>query len=327
MKKKILDWLRIFRAQTMPATLLLILVPYLTNAEFFSLTTLEIALFAVLAHYLSFGHNSLMDTYGGWDYRDPSKKHHPLVSGRVSMTTAHNVIHWGLGLLSVIAAIISIYISPNPIMALTFILLWFVWGHAYNDGLDKECVLSFLPISICFTALGLWGWFLSHSQLDYVGLLLTGYFFFTILFQISWSGHLKELSLKERSNILIKMGASITPKGWFIPGASRIYGILIKAINLIFGILLMLANFTLVRLVWYVILCLLSITMLHQLTKPRPYKRDSELFNMSLMEIFTIYMPIPLVLEWTEATILMLLGIIYFFGVNLLLWEKPHPKV
>jgi hypothetical protein len=50
------SWLQLFRAQTMPATLLLILVPYLANARLLSLETLVIGTFAILSHYFSFGH-------------------------------------------------------------------------------------------------------------------------------------------------------------------------------------------------------------------------------------------------------------------------------
>ena len=65
------DYLQLFRAQTAPATILLILTPYLTNATLFSLETATIFIFALLIHWVSFGHNSLMDTAMGYDLKDP----------------------------------------------------------------------------------------------------------------------------------------------------------------------------------------------------------------------------------------------------------------
>jgi len=328
----------LFRAQTAPATILLILVPYLANGRLFSFETLVVGLFALFIHWVSFGHNSLMDTAMSYDRSDPSKQHHPLVAGRISMAAAHNVIHWGLSGWAVLAILTSLHFSPVPTFAIISIFLWFVFGYAYNSGLSKECLLSFVPISICFTAMGSWGWFLSHNSLDSLGWLLLGYFFMTVLFQISWSGHLKELEIKERSNILIKMGAGIrrivsTEKGstyeerMFVPGKSWVYGYVVKVINLIFAFLLWSLTRDLVKLVILLLFSAAIITMLHRLITTRPYKREKELRNMSVMEILTIYLPIPLVLPWLEATILMLFGVAYFVLMNKALWGVEYPRV
>jgi len=264
----------------------------------------------------------------GYDLKDPSKRHHPLVAGRLSMTSAHNVIHWGLSWGAVLAILISLTFSPNPTLALVSIFLWFVFGYAYNAGLSKECLLSFLPISICFTAMGAWGWSLSHNSLDRLGWLLLAYFFMTILFQISWSGHLKELELKERSNILVKMGAKVE-NGKFTPGYSMVYGGVIKFVNVpVLGAFMLLEKFDITRLIWLSVLVLLVAHYLFKLIKPRLYVREKELRNMSVQEILTIYAPIPLVLPWLEAIILMLFGVIYFLVANRLLWGvASHPRV
>jgi len=321
------DWLRLFRAQTAPATILLILVPYLTNAPMFSWETLVVGLFALCAHWISFGHNSLMDTAMGYDKADPSKGHHPLVAGRISMTAAHNVIHWGLCGLAVLAIVISLKISPNPTIALVSIFLWTVFGYAYNSGLSKESLLGFLPISACFTAMGAWAWFLSHKSLDKLGWLLLSYFFMTILFQISYSGHLKELELKERSNILVKMGARVE-KGKFHPGYAGIYGLKIKSINVpVVGALILTTNLDFARAVWLGFMVVLVSVSLTKLILPRQYVRAKELRNMSIVEILTIYTPIPLVLPWLEASLLMLFGVLYFLAANRLLWGTSYPRV
>jgi len=324
-------WLQLFRAQTVPATLLLVLVPYLTNAPFFDIKLLFLALYSIATHYFSFGHNSLMDFALGYDQKDPSKQHHPLISGEISLHIAHKVIHFGQILLTFLAVYISFVHSPNFGLALATFSIFMVSGYAYNCGLSKESILGFLPISLCFTCLGAWAWFLSHNSINQLGWLLLAYFFMTILFQISWSGHLKELELRERSNILTKMGAKVdvTWKGEkvFVPGKAWIYGWFIKAFNIILGGVLCFYNFTFVRLVYWVLLASATLFYLHKLTKPRVYRRNRELLSMSVMEILTIYTPIPLVLPWFEAIILMAVGVVYFFGMNLWLWRVPHPAV
>ena len=322
------DYLQMFRAQTAPATILLILIPYLTITSLFSLEALTIGLFALFAHWISFGHNSLMDT--AYDVKDPSKQHHPLVAGRISIHAAHNVIHWSLCGLAVAATVLSVTVSPNPFMALTSVFLWVVFGYAYNSGLSKESLLGFVPISVCFTAMGSWGWFLSHDSLNMTGWLYLGYVFFLILFQIAYEGHLKELEIKEKSNILVKMGAQVTTANGekhFTPGKAWIFAWLVKGFNLLFGFLLLVQNYSIVGLGAFIILCPLIITRLYKLTKPRPYVRKKELLSMSVMEILTIYLVPWLLLDPLTVIILEVFGVICFYSINKLIWATPYPAV
>jgi len=314
----------------MPATLLLVLVPYLTNVPFLDLKTLILALTLVLIHYFSFGHNSLMDYVMGYDQRDHSKSHFPLNRGVIRLTAAHNVIHWGLSLLTVWSAFLTVWISPNPFMAITCLLFWVAFGQAYNDGLSKESPLGFLAISVCSTASGMWGWFLSHVSLDSLGAIFSGYVFLTILFQISYSGFLKELEVGERSNILTRMGARIEVLRYhkiFRGGRARFYGWFIKVFNLILGWSLWYLRPSVAGLVTLVILSTIALIYLHKLTKPRTYERKKELMAMSIEEICTIYIPLFVLLSPLEALVLASVGIIYFFGINKWIWGVSHPAV
>lgn len=311
----------------MPATLLLVLIPYLINANLFNFKTLIIALFAVSTHYLSFGQNSLLDTAMGYDVNDQNKSHHPLISGRIKLSTAHNVIHWGLCGLAIFGVLISLYYAVNQLFAVIFLFMFYVFGIAYNAGLSKESLFGFLPISICFTSLAAFGYMLSHVGFDYLGFLLLAYFFMTILFQISWSGHLKELEMKERSNILVRMGAKVE-KGRFTPGYSAIYGVVIKLINVpVLGVLILAEGLDWTKILWLGIMIGLVCGYLLKLIAPRKYIRSKELRNMSIMEILTIYTPVPLVLPWQEASILMLIGVAYFLIMNRILWGTSYPRV
>jgi 4-hydroxybenzoate polyprenyltransferase len=267
-----------------------------------------------------------MDTYGGWDLKDPSKSHHPLVAGRISMTAAHNVIHWGLALLTALGCIMTLQLSPAPAMALPCLLMWVAWGHSYNDGLDKESPFSFIPISLCFTFMGCWGWLLSHSGLNVTGWLYLAYTFLVILFQISYSGFKKEMLVKERSNILVRLGAKVED-GFFKPSRARIYGVTIKGLNWLIGLLLLLQNFNTIRLLWFLPTSALIFVFLIRLTKPREYIRDRELLDMSLEEVASIYLVIPILLDSLVSALLMVIGLCYFLIVNRILWEAPFPRV
>jgi len=324
-------WLQLFRAQTMPATLLLVLVPYLMNAQFLDLKTLVLALTLILIHYFSFGENSLMDAAMGYDQRDPSKRYHPLISSGIKIHEAHNVIHWGLSALTAWTVFLTLWISPNAAIAMTALILWVAFGHAYNDGLSKESPFGFLAISICCTASGAWGFFLSHVAIDTLGILYLGYVFFTILFQISYSGFIKELEIRERSNILTRMGAflDVTWKGEkvFKPGGAWIYGWFVKVSNLLLGLSLLLHHYSLVGSVTFIILMSVALFYLYRLTKPRKYERNKDLLAMSLEEVATIYIPLFVLLPPLESATLGIIGILYFFLINKVLWLVPYPAV
>lgn len=341
------SWLQLFRFQTAPATLLLLLTPFLNNFPLFSLTTIMLAGLCLLIHSWSFGQNSLMDYAMGYDSKDLHKRHHPLISGAIKQAAAHNVIHWGLGILTVAAAGVTLLLSPAAALAMFFLIGWVAFGHAYNDGLSKECLFGSLAISLAITCAGAWGWLLSHESLSALGMLYLGYVFFTILYQTSWSGFVKEMQVGEKSNIIAKMGAHLDvnrkgPKQFipgyldfrrttnqkrFIPGKARFYAWFVKGSNLLFGVFLLWLQFTLVRLVIFVILVIPIAFYLTKTTKPRPYNRPKELMQMSMMEILTIYLPIPMLLAPLEAFLLMVGGIIYFFAINKVLWNTPYPKV
>lgn len=319
------DWLQLCRAQTAPATIALVLVAFLAAGG--DLTwAVPLGAFAWIVHLFSFGHNSLMDTAMGYDLRDPSKKPHPLVAGRIKLSDAHKIIHWGSALLAVLGIAITYLMSPAPFLALTCFLLFVVFGNAYNSGLSKVSLLGFLPISICFAAIGAWGWLLASPSLGTLGWVLVAYFFFTILFQIGWSGFIKEMGVRERSNLLIKLGAKLRG-GKFEPGPARYYGYGVKLINLSLGGVLLYLAFSWQGLVSLLFFGGIALYFLHQLTKYRKYIRDRELMNMSLEEVATIFLPLAIVAPLVPALALMAFGFAYFIGINKLLWAAPHPRV
>ncbi len=307
----------------MPATLILVSLPYLYGTAV-DITILIVALYALLVHFLSFGHNSLMDYYE--DLKDPSKAHHPLITGKISITDAHIVIQWGLVIIFIIGIFITMAISPSPLFGITFLFLFSIFGQAYNDGLSKRTIFAFIPISACFTSLGAWAVFLSHSSLDLRGWILLAYFFMVILFQISYSGCLKELEIKEQSNLLIQLGARIE-NGIFKGGFAMYYGLITKTINLILGAYLLWLSFSIVKMAWFLFISALALYLTYELVRTKKWNRNKALLQMSLQEIAVIYLPIPILLDPLAAIILMLFGVLYFFGMNKWLWSKEYPAV
>ncbi len=331
------DWLQLFRAQTAPAVILLVMVPYLHARSLWTAEALILGIFALLIHWVSFGHNSLMDYAMGYDQGDPSKSHHPLLTGTISPQQAHGVIHRGFAIITVLGAIFTILVAKQPVISLFCLLVWLSFAHAYNDGLSKESIFGFMPISICFTAMGAWAWFLSHDSLGGIGVALLGFTFFTIFFQIAWSGHLKDIGVKERGNLLIRLGACLSPKDTpgavylgkkFIPGKAASFGFGVKTFNIAFGwSLFLLVPFSWPLALWTIGMSIVIVCYLRDLIRERVYVRSTELFNMSIMEVATIFFPIPILLGAIEGLVLMAFGMAYFFGMNLWLWRATHPQV
>jgi len=341
---KIREWLQIGRAQTYPADWLLVIVPFLHGRSDIG-QAVALSIIMWFAHLLTFGHNSLLDavciTEIGKpppDFLDKHKKHFPLIKGTISIHDAKLVILSGLPLLGIIMALFTLYFASNPALAMTSLCMYWAFGIAYNEGLSKETPLSFIPITVCFSALAAWGWFLGHAQLGTLGLLYILNACFIQLFQIGWEGNLKELPMAgkvERKNWLNVLGARIV-RGKFYPGKASLYSFITKFANLTVLWLVFFEVFqsqlenivaNTLRYIWVLALTFAVIYLWIKLTTPRKYIRERELFNMSLMEIFSIYFIIPLLLDWATATLLMVIGVLYFFITNEKLWKVPYPKV
>jgi len=321
---KLKYWLQLGRAQTYPADWLLVLVPMLYGDRATLLQALAMSVFMFFVHIISFGENSLLDYTQGWDKRDPSKAHHPLETGVISVPDAMNFIHWGKTVLMLLGCLMVFWWSPNPVMAMFSLFMWYAWGTAYNLGLSKVTVWGFLPISMAFTFMGAFGWYLTHEAMTPTGWWYLAYVFTVILFQISWSGHLKEMGQKERSNLLIRLGARLID-GFFEPSWSLLYGLSIKAVSIL--ILSELLAPKPLEVIWFSIVLVSVGGLVGLLCMPRTYDRPAELKRMSAMEVVSIYGPIPLMLPWTWAIPLMAIGIIYFILVNKALWGVSYPKV
>jgi len=326
MKATIINYLRLGRAQTYPADWLLVLVPFLTGVDVPLIRVVAMSVFMFFIHIISFGENSLLDFTQGYDKVDPSKSHHPLSTGAISVPDAMKFIHWMKAILATVGCVMMILWSPNPVIAMFCLFMWYSWGTAYNLGLSKVSLLGFLPICLCFASMGGFGWFLSHKTLTPTGWWYLAYTFTIILFQISWSGHLKEMGQAERSNLLIKMGASLRD-GFFDPGWAFLYGFAVKGVSLYFLIRMMGPILSGPTVIWFTFVLLGVGVMTALLCMPRGYVRKKELKRMSVMEIISIYAPIPLMISWDLAVPLMLIGAVYFVAVNRLLWGVSYPKV
>ena len=330
--EKTKDWLRIFRAQTAPAVLILVLTPYLVaGGKLFSWYALLLAVWSIFTHHISFGHNTVMDTIMGWDLKDKNKLHHPLIKKRIREKTALKVIGVGI-FISFLIAIFLVYISSgNSFYAMSFFCLFLVGGMVYNNGISKVSVWDFIPISIGFTALSLYSYFLVATEFGEFIILIALYIFLTEWFEIGIEGEIKEIEIRDESNMLRILGTKCDGKTYSM-GKSIIYPWLLKLAALgIVGYMLYKFTFNWLTLSLFIVGGALALFFCYELTKKRQWDRKKSLRDMALEEVISIFLlPIILlpIIGSLEVFIIIVISIIYFVGMNAFIWNtRLAPKV
>jgi 4-hydroxybenzoate polyprenyltransferase len=330
--KKIKNWFRIFRAQTAAAVFMIVLVPYLAaGGDFFSWYTLILALWSILIHHLSFGHNTVMDTLMGWDKKDKHKSHHPLISDDIRKETALKVISIGI-FISTLIGIYLVFISPgNQFYSMTFFILFMVGGMIYNSGISKVSRWDIIPISISFTSLSIFSYFLVAKEFDLLIVLIALYIIFLQWFEIGVEGEIKEIEIKDEVNMIRILGTKCDGDT-FDMGISIIYPWAIKLSGLaIAGYIIYLYTYELLTISFYAIFGFLALYFCYELTKKRKWNRKKSVRNMALEEVITIFLlPIILIpiIGSLEVFFILIVSISYFTGMNTFLWgTKFAPRV
>jgi 4-hydroxybenzoate polyprenyltransferase len=330
--KNIKDWLRIFRAQTAAAVLMIILVPYLVGGgDFFSWYTLILAIWSIMVHHVSFGHNTIMDTLMGWDKKDVHKTHHPLISSKIKKETALKVISIGVFFTTLIG-IYLVYKSPgNQFLAMSFFSLFIIGGMIYNSGISKASRWDVLPISLSFTSLSLFSYFLVAQDFNLLIILVALYIIFLQWFEIGVEGEIKEIEIEDEVNMLKLLGTKCDGKT-FDMGISIIYPWILKLIGLsIAGYIIYKFTYEPLTIVLFAIFGIMAIYFCYELTKKRKWDRKKAVRDMALEEVMTIFL-LPLILiplvGLLEVVIILVVTIFYFVGMNSLLWETRFaPRV
>jgi len=346
MSKKLVLWFRVFRAQTAPATVYTIAIPYLL-AGGDPVYLLALVPLGILLHLFTFGHNSVMDYW--YDIKDPNKQHHPIVRGDISLSKAHAVIHNGLAIVTILFIAVTLILSPIPDLALAMLTLYLIFGHAYNDGLDKNVIHSWGSISMCFTFLALYGWFLGTKVYDIRTNLIMLWAFLTIFYQIAWEGNLKDLwNPAESLNMLKSMGFKVKDLG---DGEYRIVGptMTINAMsNFMFLIRGVVNTIIVLLLAWfyvndpiiysayviaYMVVSAFYVKMLmklHNMIRIKFRRQDMlEMFGKLEATEFWRFMTILLLTPlWWLYPILFAYGLLWFVGMNKMLWASRFgPRV
>lgn len=277
-----------------------------------------------LLHYASFGHNSVMDYWH--DVKDPSKKHHPLVSGRIGLDRAHRVIHTLL-VFSCILLLTPMYLL-GKYASLFFASLYIVFGHAYNDGLDHATKHSWIPITLCFTCLCASSYLLVGGFETRFALVAT-WAFLTILYQIAWEGNLKDVwnpvelynPLKNRVVVVKDM----------IVDVNRLISLLfftVRAVlnTVVLALLLIDVGVRVDSLALLVATCIVELYTVLKIHFTIAIKRDRLLSLFGLAEAFEFFRLISVL--GLPGLPLIVYGLVYFVVANRVLWgTRFGPRV
>jgi len=315
---RVKPYLVFFRWHTASLTIPAMLVGiYLAGQPLFSWTTLVWILAGWLFHATGFAHNNLADYK--WDKEDKSKQHHPMITGEVSVEVAYGLVY------------IFFFISTALITALTvhskiafalFIITVFA-GIGYNY-LSKITLISPILISICFGFLPGVSYFAYSDNVNTGILLVLGYAFFQILFQISVEGYIKDIE-HDPVNLYRKFGCKVENgeyKGTLI---SKLYGYAIKMPMVIFGSWIGLYYHTSIYAIVIAILIFLCVLCcVDYLVMNKKWKRDNILRACAITEILT-YFGLVFVGEgvWGWEGVLFLVGfpIAWFIIWNKIYWN------
>jgi hypothetical protein len=279
----LVDWLCVFRANTMPVVLLTVLAGFLAaGGSLISPLGAGFITFAWLFHHFSFGLNSLLDA----PYDALNKpRDHALASGAISIGAAALVIHTGLFLTALLGCALALSGGGSASLSLAFLLLSVVLGYAYNAGLSRTTAWSSAPLSLSFVFLFLFAHFATTVSPTPLVPVLAAYIYLTFWFEHSWEGNLKDLG-ESGANLLHNLGVKRRRGRLEIPRPARAYawGIKLAGIGLI-TLAIFAGNPTLpARLLWFV-LASMALYSCHELTCGGRWSRVRLLFWTACEEL------------------------------------------
>lgn len=228
---KFLDWLRLFRVNKSPMTVILVEVFFLIGGgSFLSWYNVWLVLWATLVHWVTLGHNTVMDTTRGFDKENPHRKHDPLVSGAIQIDEAHKYVNWLL-IFAAFAGLLLVLTSPGQqVVSLSFMILFIVAGHAYSDGMNKSTVLAFIPFTLAYSSLCSASFFLYATPASSLSLFLPSitYIVFTLIFQVGWEIYLKDITIEKEPNLLRALKVKVEKGKFKCSFRARLFGYGVK---------------------------------------------------------------------------------------------------
>jgi len=327
------DWLRIARSQTAAAVIMLCGMFFLLGGgSLFSVFGLLVVVFSILVHDFSFAHNSVIDVLAGYDTKDRFKSHFPLCNGKVRPLSALKVTHLGMFAVTFFAVYLC-WLSPGEkFCAMSCYAVFVVCGFWYNEWTSKTATWDFVPISLCFTSLSLYAYFLVNTTMPFLVVLAAQYIFVVEWYEIGVAGEIKEIETPDEVGLLRKMGARCAYGTFNLGRAAFVYSWIVKLIGVfLLGEIIFFYNNSVASTLIYIVMSFAMIYFGLKLTRRQKWNRDKSLRYMAAEEIVSIF-ALPLVLipiiDMVSAVVLIVFSLLYFLAMNYLNWKSfVSPKV
>lgn len=188
-------------------------------------------IYGVLYHLTGYGMNSYTDWVLGHDKDDPHKQHHPLNSGVMTKELA-KITLWITAIITVGVGFYGAYIGHNSIAVLLIILSGVLFGSTYNV-FSKSTELKPIFIALAHSTVFLAPYVAMGGGFDYIGITGTSLVIIWVIFQIGFSGELKDIDVDD-TNLLKSIfkcnsygdRVDITPETYLFASTLR-FGILV----------------------------------------------------------------------------------------------------
>jgi len=288
------------------------------------------ALFALIFHGAGFALNNLCDYK--YDKGDPYKKDFPLVSGKINFDNAmmSDII------LLMMSYAFGIFIVKYNIISTIFLSIAFSAGIAYNY-LNKRSRSGPYLISISFSFL------IPYIMLDNytnypIIILYTLIAFFTMMYQISVSGFIKDIETPQY-NMMSKMGMKLI--GGQIVFSKKIiyYAASLRYVVFVLGMLLFIfitynMHFMYIQIVYigiYVLLQGIVAVLSSKMVRNQRWMHNIYLKKMSMIEMFNylslVFIFIPLYGIF-YAIFLIIFPVVWFIIFNKIIFNTTiYPQV
>lgn len=321
------EWLQIARSQTAAAIIILCGIFYLMgDGDLFSWYGLALIIFSILIHDFSFAHNSVIDVLTGYDTKDKFKDHFPLCAEKFNPLTALKISHVGLFITTLFAILLAFFGSGNSFLAISFYSIFLMCGFWYNEWTSKIALWDFIPISLCFTSLSVYAFFLASNRFTALVILSSIYIFLVEWYEIGIAGEIKECEMKEEISLLRYLGMTYDEKtNIFDMNKVALYPFAIKIISILLILVILSYSCTYSTIFITIAFGSLILVFNFRLTQRQYRDRNKALRDMAIGEILAIFL-LPLVLYpligLSEVIVLLVFSLAYFVLMNQINWKS-----
>lgn len=278
--------LQLTRAHTAPLEVVpAVLGALLATQGELTLSVILWGVFGLLYHLTGYAHNSVSDYNAGYDKGDPHKQHHPMNRLGLVYQYAFSVVVLILFVITLIYTLALVY--PNT-AGFGLMVIMIASGVGYNLY-GKSTKFKFILISIAHSSVFALPYIsLGGDITDPVFALAWAYVFLWVVFQIAFSGEIKDI-MSDEANLLKELGVKVNNVHEKIrtPGRVIAYSSLLRLSMIILVVGISYSIFTswaMIAALFSSVILSVSIVQSKYLLSRGDYMREERLKLMSLIE-------------------------------------------